>query len=983
VILAVNFWTGSRYPSLEGKALMGGSTRLDDPLSFESKFVVSPGDPIYKKVMYTTVNWASTNRQGMTFGVLFGAAFLTFFSLLRKRSYKSSMANTLLGLVTGTPLGVCVNCAAPIAKGMHDAGARLETTLATMFSSPTLNIIVLTMVFSIFPIYLALIKLGLTLVFIVLLIPLMARYLFREDALATHDAACCIVDEPLVNASSESWVQALMASAGSYLKNLWWIVYKTVPLMLLAGFLGAFMITVVPLESLAGHEITILLAISLALLGVFIPCPIALDIVISASLLSAGVPIFYVMILLFTLGTYSIYSFMIIWTSISKRVAIVLYLVVALVGILAGTVAQYWHEIELRKMLEIFSSEVQAAEMPAGGNIDFTVFEKSSPAGARAFTRVEGYTWGLDVINDFSVEDFWPPFYNGRGVASGDYDNDGWTDILFAAKHGVVLFHNEAGKSFTQVNISIPELTEMNTFLVSLVDINNDGWLDIYLTAYHSGIYYMISDKGDFLHAKLERAPGDNAVLTEAVSFGDIDHDGDLDAAIGNWFYGFAKQAPTLASTNVLHINNAGVFSEKKIDGITGETLSILLSDFNHDQNLDLIVGNDFQAPDLYYLGDGKGGFSQITKEDSVIPISTLTTMSIDTGDVNNDLNTDIYIAQIAARASGRAVKIDLRPMRDYCKDITDIENKKRCSRNVAIRSFFAYGPRHKPTDIKKCAVIEDKAERRTCMSMKLMVTATREKNPDICKSIPADQKRASWLCTSFFEPPVATTYAEFNRSITQRPNQNVLLLGAANRKFEDHAVAMDVDISGWSWNAKFADLDNDGWQDIYVVNGAWVRPGFTPSNFFFYNQKGKGFAIKDKEFGLGNYMIEPSYTYIDIENDGDLDIIATTVNGPVWLYINNQSANNSVAVELRDQRGNHYGIGSRIVLNYGKDQHQMREIKSGGGFLSFDAPVAYFGLGQEKMLKSIDVFWSTGEKTTYEGPFKVNGKYRIERRKL
>ena len=71
--------------------------------------------------------------------------------MITVRGHRSGFVNTLIGVAVGAPLGVCVNCSAPVAKGMHDGGARLETTLATMFSSPTLNIIVLTMLFSIFP----------------------------------------------------------------------------------------------------------------------------------------------------------------------------------------------------------------------------------------------------------------------------------------------------------------------------------------------------------------------------------------------------------------------------------------------------------------------------------------------------------------------------------------------------------------------------------------------------------------------------------------------------------------------------------------------------------------------------------------------------------------------------------------------------------------------------------------------------------------
>jgi len=80
-----------------------------------------------------------------------------------------------MGMFIGTPLGVCVNCVAPIAKGMYEAGSKMETALAVMFSSPILNIVVLTMLFSIFPFYMALLKLGATFLLILLLVPLISK----------------------------------------------------------------------------------------------------------------------------------------------------------------------------------------------------------------------------------------------------------------------------------------------------------------------------------------------------------------------------------------------------------------------------------------------------------------------------------------------------------------------------------------------------------------------------------------------------------------------------------------------------------------------------------------------------------------------------------------------------------------------------------------------------------------------------------------
>ena len=136
VIVATSFWMGSRYPEIDEKALMGENTMLEDPLGFQALLQVEDWNPLWQRVPYSTINWIDTNKRGMTFGIFLGAILLTLVKMLRRRSYSSAVGNTLLGIIMGAPLGVCVNCAAPVAKGLHHAGARLETTLATMISSP-------------------------------------------------------------------------------------------------------------------------------------------------------------------------------------------------------------------------------------------------------------------------------------------------------------------------------------------------------------------------------------------------------------------------------------------------------------------------------------------------------------------------------------------------------------------------------------------------------------------------------------------------------------------------------------------------------------------------------------------------------------------------------------------------------------------------------------------------------------------------------
>ena len=281
VSLLAWFWMGSRYPAIDEKAAMAGEVVMADVPSFEAHFPVDTAAPMWRKIVYSTLNWSFTNRQGMTFGVLLATLVLTLLQLRRRlSSFRSVFRDILKGVLIGAPLGVCVNCAAPIAYGMSKHGMRKGTSLATMFASPTLNIIVLVMTFSLLPLYMAVTKLAATLLFLLLVLPLLLRFADRDNEL-TDPAPALQPDSCAVPpAAPEPWSLALRGLTGDLWRNFLFIVVRTVPLMLLAGLLGAAMANLVPFESLSGWQVSFAAMALVALLGTFAPVPIAFDVVV-------------------------------------------------------------------------------------------------------------------------------------------------------------------------------------------------------------------------------------------------------------------------------------------------------------------------------------------------------------------------------------------------------------------------------------------------------------------------------------------------------------------------------------------------------------------------------------------------------------------------------------------------------------------------------------------------------------------------------
>ncbi len=320
--ISLYFWIDSRYPALLKKLHTGKAIQIKGALSFDALMPVTPAMSLMTRIGHTTVNWMWTNRIGMTFGICFGAAMLTLLATLPRIRFKSAAANTLLGAVGGVPLGVCANCVAPIGRSLYVAGASPNTVLATMISSPTLNVVVLTMAFALFPLQIALVRLAVPLVLLGLVPLIVGKTAPRSE----------VICQALQQAE---WLLPVTFTLKTYLKNLGRLALMTVPLMIVAALLGAIAVELLPASSI---PITVTLGgiILIALIGTFLPVPMGFDVAVAFVLMARDVPTPYVVTLLCTLGAYSIYSVLILGRTISWRTAAALFGSVMLLGLAAG-----------------------------------------------------------------------------------------------------------------------------------------------------------------------------------------------------------------------------------------------------------------------------------------------------------------------------------------------------------------------------------------------------------------------------------------------------------------------------------------------------------------------------------------------------------------------------------------------------------------------------------------------------------------------
>ena len=1035
--LCAMFWIGSRYPSLQGKASADPNEALSTPLGFERFFPEPPRDQTLRHIGWTSVEWALTNRQGMTFGLLLAAGMLTILPLLR-RTRGGKLAGAVQGMLVGTPLGVCVNCAAPIAQGMLKGGSRVETALATLFSSPTFNVIVLGIVLSIFPWYLAALKILAGVIMVLLISPWLARLAERPGW--TRPAA-----EP-AKLPGVGWFQRLESLLGTpnlrgeaapapkgpvralgwvllhFPRNLWRVTLIALPLMLLAGVAGAVLAEVLPWDLLTrlgrvhGWLPSASLLVGATAFGVLLPVPMAFDVIVCSVLLNSGMPVPVVAALLATLGIYSVYAWSLLGATLSWRVATVAAAAVFVVGLgtgVAAAVLENWHDIgqsreaaqlaalpappsrspalpiglsaaELRSMVRP-QPAAQRVAAPAGAEIWFTPFEAQGQRGEKAFSRIDGPLLGFKRLPlPRAYQSMQPGPMHFGALAAGDFNDDGWPDVAVGTSFGVFLYANLGGK-FALQEIDFPEMRDWIVCDVALVDLDGDGALDLYFSAWRHGGHVLFNRGGEFSGKAHAELPGAGEMCAASTAFADVDGDGYLDVVTGaatfeSWFF---YPAPAV---NRLWRNHAGHFTPEALPGPEGDTLSLLFTDLTGDGRLHLLVGNDFDEPDRIFLNEG-GRLRPLKRQESPLPYSTMTTMSFDTADLDNDGIPELYIGQIAMGRMNDLPKRLAPPVRS-CGIYSEVADLARCDDLARFQAAVARG--RDTWSIGLCKELTDPVEQRDCAvaahywtRILLRLPATGADKTEIlaeCEKIPADFVTMHDVCKAMAESPIDnnSSHKVFTDEVPSVGHTN-LLFARQDKSFVDVTKKWGVGYGGWTWNAKFADLDNDTWQDLFIAQGTRLRL-YNPSNVYYRNKEGTTFEEQTRVAGLEDHLPTAASLFIDYNLDGNLDILTYPFQLTPVVWRNDGAAAPAFEVRLDDLRtANRYAVGARIDVRAADGRRQMREIKASGGNQSHDLLVARFGLGDWGSVASMTVRWPDGDKTDLAGPLKP-GRYRVVR---
>ncbi len=531
-------------------------------------------------------------------------------------------------------------------------------------------------------------------------------------------------------------------------------------------------------------------------------------------------------------------------------------------------------------------------------------------------------------------------FYNGGGIAAADFNNDGYTDLYFTGNmvSSELYLNNGEVKStdfsFKKVTLASGVTTKNWATGASVADINNDGLLDIFVSyagykdaakRKHQLFINKGIDKWGIPHFRDEASSyqlNDTNYTSQSVFF-DYDKDGDLDLLLVNHFQDnsnpnfpqkkdFSGKSPACVK---LYQNNNTSFKEVAVEtGIAeqGYSLGVTISDINLDGWPDIYITKDFIFDDVLYINNKNGTFTESIKK--YIQHTSQFSMGCDIADFNNDEYPDI-------------VTVDMLPY----------DNRRQKLMNIAMNN-----------------------------------------------------DRFNYALSLDYLPQYSRNMLQLNNG----PDHD------GQFSFSEIGQLAGIHKTDWSWSPLFADFDNDGLKDLFISNGIpkditnndfityrgeLINSGANNiedmrrnlmeqigklqpvaiQNFIYQNKSGLRFEDKREEWGIDHTGFSTSAVYVDLDNDGDLDIVTNNINDKASIFKNNSNTinkNNYLSVRLKGK----YSLGAKLSISCHGNK-QFLENYSCRGFQSYQDPLQHFGLGKDTVINVLKVVWLDGKEQQLE----------------
>ena len=521
---------------------------------------------------------------------------------------------------------------------------------------------------------------------------------------------------------------------------------------------------------------------------------------------------------------------------------------------------------------------------------------------------------------------------------------------------------------------------------VSIGDVNNDSLPDIYFTGNMVGSHLYINQGNlEFKEIAKEAGVFAEGLWNTGTTMADVNADGLLDIYVCR----SAAPSPTKRK-NLLFINNGPssktgqvTFTERAAEyGIDDSGYSTQAAFFDYDKDGDL---------DLYVLNHSTqeyAGFGQITAslKDKKNPAYSDKLYRNDTGKFTDVSEEAGLTSNVLGFGLGLAISdlngdgwLDMFISNDYNEqDYLYINNQdgtfsENLEHFIGHTSLFSMGS--DIADINNDGYTD-------IMSLDMLPEGNARQK---MVSGPDNYDKYQLLVQSGF----------YNQTM-----RNMLQLNNEGESFSEIGQFSGISNTDWSWASLFADLDNDGFKDVFITNG-YKRdytnmdfmnfavqeklkenktgkqtavmellqniPSTIEENYTYHNNGDLTFTKVNSEWGLDQKSLSNGAAYADLDNDGDLDLVVNNIESAAFLYRNNSEKfndNHYLKIRLKGDDKNTFGIGSKITIAIG-EQKLVQELMPTRGYQSSVDYTLIFGLGQAAEVDSVTVIWSDFKEQT------------------